>query len=115
MVKINNYEFGLITVNGKEFRQDVAVFWDGTVSEWQRAESHVIVPADIKFIFAKNPEAIVIGTGESGMAEVLAETKAEIISKGIKLTIEKTSAVVELFNDNADKGIRVVGLFHLTC
>ena len=112
---INRYEFGLIVIEGKSYNHDVAAFWDGNVSRWQRAESHVINAEDVQVAINKNPEIIVIGTGEEGIAKVTEEATKEIISKGINLVIEKTKAASEVFNVNAAQGKKAAGLFHLTC
>lgn len=112
---INRYEFGLIIIEGKSYNHDVAVFWDGNVSLWQRAESHIIDVDDIQVAINKNPEIIVIGTGEAGIAKVTDGATKEIISKGINLVIEKTKAATEVFNINVAQGKKAAGLFHLTC
>lgn len=112
---INKYEFGLIVVNGKEYRHDVAVFWNGLVENWERFESHNITSADVSFAMSKDPEMIIIGTGEEGMVEVSDEAKKAIIEKGLNLAIEKTEKAAAIFNDQAARGKKVAGLFHLTC
>jgi hypothetical protein len=112
---INHYEFGLITIGGKSYRTDVVVFWDGAVEKWRRKESHVIDSGDVRNAIDKNPESIVIGTGEGGCAKVTDEAKKEIIMKGINLVIEETAKAASVFNEKSAEGVRVAGLFHLTC
>ena len=123
---IEKYHFGSITISGKTYNHDVEVRWSGAargepspsgleVLSWWRGESHVIDVEDIKRAIDQNPETIVIGTGEAGIAEVLEKTKEEILSQGIELIIEKTGKAVETFNDAKNRGQKVIGLFHLTC
>ena len=112
---IEEYHFGSIIIDGKTYNQDVEVRWTGEVLPWWRGESHVIDVEDIKRAIDQNPETIVIGTGEAGIAEVLEKTKEEILSQGIELIIEKTGKAVETFNDAKNRGKKVIGLFHLTC
>lgn len=112
---IEEYRFGSITIEGKTYDYDVEVRWTGEVLKWWREESHVIDAGDIKRAVEENPEVIVIGTGESGMAEVLEKTKQDILSKGIGLIIEKTGQAVKSFNEEKKKERKVIGLFHLTC
>ena len=112
---INQYEFGLITVGGKSYKHDVVVFWDGVVQTWLREESHIIGIGDVQLALAKNPETIVIGTGEGGAATVSDEAKKEIVAKGIILAIEDTKKASAIFNENAARGKKIAGLFHLTC
>jgi len=112
---IEEYYFGLINVDGKKYTYDVEVRWNGEVLSWWRKEGHLIKPEDIKRAIEMSPELIIIGRGEAGVAEVSKETKEEILSKGIKLIIEKTTSAVKIFNDSKAKGEKVIGLFHLTC
>lgn len=112
---INKYEFGLIAVNGKEYRHDVVVFWNGLVENWERFESHNISSDDVTFALSKDPETVIIGTGEEGIVEVSDGAKKTIIDKGLNLAIEKTEEAARIFNDQAARGKKVVGLFHLTC
>ena len=124
---ITEYHFGSITIEGKTYNYDVEVRWtpkeslrDPTgqtceVLKWWRGESHVVDVEDIKRAVGENPEIIVIGTGESGMAKVTNQAKEEIISKGIGLIIEKTGQAIKSFNREEEKKRRVIGLFHLTC
>jgi hypothetical protein len=112
---ITDYQFGQITINNQDYYYDVMVDWQGKVEKWWREESHKVKPSDIEKALSLKPEVIVIGTGESGIAEVLPETQQEIINNGTGLIIEKTSKAISFFNENIKKGKKVVGLFHLTC
>jgi len=112
---ITDYQFGQITINGQDYYHDVIVNWQGRVEKWWREESHKIKPSDIEKALDFKPELIVIGTGESGIAEVLPETQQRIIDEGIGLIIKKTPRAIDLFNENLKKNKKVVGCFHLTC
>ena len=110
---IEEYKFGSITINGKTYEYDVEVRWTGEVLKWWRVESHTIAFEDVKRAIEQEPKLIIIGTGESSLAEVTAEAKTEIVSKGIGLIIDKTEEAVKVFNAQSQK--KVIGLFHLTC
>ena len=131
---IEEYHFGSITIDGKTYNHDVEVHWSPKESlrdpsgqavevlKWWRKESHVIDVEDVKRAIDQNPEVIIIGTGESGMAEVTEETKREMKLKGIELIIDTTEEAVKTFNvileeSKGEEGEqkRVIGLFHLTC
>lgn len=110
---IEKYRFGSITINGKTYESDVEVRWTGEVLSWQRAESHTIYLEDVKRAMEQNPDLIVVGTGESGLAKVTDKAREEILSRGIGLIVDKTEEAIKIFNLQKDK--KVVGLFHLTC
>jgi hypothetical protein len=112
---IENYQFGKIKINGEVFDYDVEVRWNKEVLKWRRGESHIIDIEDVKRAVEQNPEKIVIGTGESGIAKATEEAQGFIKEKGVDLVIETTGKAVEVFNEEAKKAKRIIGLFHLTC
>ncbi len=121
---IEEYHFGSIIVNGKTYNYDIEVSWTpknkstgqaSKILKWWRDESHTIDVKDIKRAIEQNPEVIIIGTGESGIAKVTEKAKEEIKSQGIKLMIDLTDEAVESFNILKKKKVKVIGLFHLTC
>jgi hypothetical protein len=119
---IEEYKFGSITIDGKTYNHDVEVRWTGEVLKWWRVESHIIDKEDVKRAIDQNPDTIIIGTGESGVARVTAEAQKEILSKGIELIVDKTGEAVKMFNvvnkesrEEERKQNKVIGLFHLTC
>jgi hypothetical protein len=119
---IEEYKFGSLTIGGKTYHDDVEVRWTGEVLDWPRPESHVIGVADVARAIKQNPETIVIGTGQSGMAQVTEEAQKEIKTKGIELVIDRTEQAAKTFNirkeeseEEEGKQEKVIGLFHLTC
>ncbi len=119
---IEEYKFGSIVIDGKTYEYDVEVRWTGEVLKWWRGESHVVDIEDVEKAIDQNPDLIIIGTGESGLAKVTERTKEEILSKGIGLIVDKTEEAVKTFNiqkreseEEEGRQKKVVGLFHLTC
>jgi len=119
---IEKYEFRSITIDGKTYEYEVEVRWTSEILKWWREESHVIDVEDVKRAVEQNPETIVIGTGESGIARVTEEAKKFIQGKGIKLVIDKTEEATKTFNVINEESVleegkqnKVIGLFHLTC
>jgi len=119
---IEEYKFGSIIIDGKAHNQDVEVRWTDEVLSWQRQESHVIDIGDVERAVGQNPDTIVLGTGESGMAGVTEKCQRFIKEKGIELIIDKTAEAVRTFNVICEKSLeeegkqrKVIGLFHLTC
>ena len=119
---IEEYHFGSVTIDGKTYDHDVEVRWDDEVLGWPRSQSHVIDIDDILDALSQNPETIIIGTGESGMAQVTDDAKEQIKARGIRLIVDKTEQAVKTFNVRKEESIeeegreeKVIGLFHLTC
>lgn len=119
---IEEYHFGSITIDGKIYNHDVEVRWTGEVLKWWRGESHLIDVEDIKRAVEENPDTIIIGTGESGVARVTEEAKNFIKGKGIELIIDLTKEATKTFNirkkeseEERGRQNKVIGLFHLTC
>ena len=119
---IEEYKFGSITIDGQTYHYDVEVRWTGEVLDWLRNESHIIDVEDIIGAIEQNPETIIIGTGESGVAQVTEESQREIKLRGIELIIDRTEAAAKTFNIRKEDSLeeegaqeKVIGLFHLTC
>ena len=112
---IDDYHFGSITIDGRIYNHDVEVRWSGEVLSWIRSESQIIDTESIKRAIVLNPGLIIIGTGDSGMAKVLKETKQEILSKGIGLVIAKTAEAKDRFNEAIKENRKVIALLHITC
>lgn len=119
---IEEYHFGSIVIDGQTYNYDVEVRWTGEILKWWRKESHIIDIEDIKRAIDQNPELIIIGTGETGVAKVTETAKEAIKSKGIELIIDLTDQTTKTFNiinedseEEEGEQKRVIGLFHLTC
>ncbi len=119
---IEEYEYGKIIIDGKEYNHDVEVRWTGEVLLWPRKESHVIEAKDFARTIDENPEVVVIGTGEDGNAEVLPEAVEVLGTRGIKVLIDKTNEAVKTFNVRLEDSLeeegrqeKIIGLFHITC
>jgi len=61
---IEEYNFGVINVDGKVYNYDVETRWTGEVLKWERKEGHIVNVEDVKRAVDQNPDTIVICTGE---------------------------------------------------
>lgn len=118
---IEEYKTGIITVNGKNYNNDIFVDWKGEISDWEHKEEHLIDVDDVRFTVEKNPETIVLGTGENGLLEISESAQNFIMEKGIKLVADRTEEAVKTFNILKENSLeeegqqeKVIGLFHLT-
>jgi len=114
-MRIEEYDFGRIVVNGKEYTRDLIIFPDKVKANWWRREGHLLLKKDIEDVVEgkDKPEVLIIGTGMYGAMEVPEETREYIRSKGVEIIVEKTKKACELFNELKNK--RVVAALHLTC
>lgn len=113
-MRIDDYSFGKIIIEGKTYTSDVIVYPDRVDSAWWRQEGHVLQKADLKDILAAKPDILIVGTGDSGLLSVPEGTLKFLESHNITVHVEKTAKAVELYNKRpADK--KVIGAFHLTC
>ena len=114
-MKITDYAFGNMTVDGKSFNSDLIIYPDGRIqSSWWRKSGHVLASSDIAELIDSGPEVIVAGTGaygimkpETGLSELLSQN-------GIQFKAMPTAEAVKLFNELAGAS-KVGGCFHLTC
>jgi len=115
MMRIDSYSFGVMTVDGTEYRADLIVFPDRVRSNWWRRQGHILAVEDLEDVLGFKPEVLVIGRGASGLMEIPASTKNVLQQEGIEVIAKKTGQAWALFNEQIEKGRKVVGAFHLTC
>ena len=106
---IEEYDFGHIKIDGKDYDSDVIV--DGGVKEWWRKTSHNVEVEDIEKYVPEGTE-VIIGNGFSSCMEVEKKTIEFLEAKGCTVKIMPTRKAVAAFNESKNKKI---GLFHLTC
>lgn len=111
---IESYSFGRMLVNNEIYTSDLIIFPDRILSSWWRKTGHSLCLEDVDEVFLEKPEAVVIGTGFSGLMKVEDEVKQRAHSKGIELIMDKTDKAVHRFNELYTRK-KTVGAFHLTC
>ncbi len=112
---IEDYSFGRIIIQGKEYRHDLKIIQDKVMPDWWRKEGHRLAMEDIRDILSATPTLLIIGTGHSNMMRVPSDVKQRVSRQKIKLIDLPTSKAVALFNTHFLKGDRVAAGFHLTC
>jgi len=114
-MKIQNYKFGTITVDGQSFTNDVILFNDKIIDNWWRKEGHRLAYEDFDIALKENnPEVVIIGTGKFGVMKVPDNVREKLESEGYEVKIEKTDKAVEMFNNQVDED-KVCAALHLTC
>ncbi len=115
MTLINSIEFGSITVDSKIYSHDVVVSWDGKIKEAKTFVRHVFGRDEFEELIKKNPEVIVVGTGDPGFLRVSGEIGMLCKQKNIELIEITSKRAIEKFNENIKKGKKVIAFIHVTC
>lgn len=110
---IDQYIFGKITVNRKEYG-DIKIIGQKIVP-WHFIENHTVTEQDVIEIFEDNPDYIVIGIGSNGMVHVDKEVIELAKKKNVKLIIESTKKACEEFNNLRKDVKKVDAIIHSTC
>ena len=114
-MKIEDYSFGSIKVDGARYSSDLIVFPDHISPDWWRKEGHSLAVEDLREVLNYKPETLVIGKGAVGCMKVPGHTRQALESDGIEVVEAHTGKAWPIFNEKIAQGKKVVGAFHLTC
>jgi len=117
--KINKTKFGSITVAGEKYDHDILIRLNGKVEKRKKrlskevfGTSHIISLAEAEYVYEEGAQRIIIGTGQSGMAELSDEAAIFFQQKKCNVDLLPTTEAVRCWNDAESPAI---GLFHITC
>ena len=118
-MKIDSTVFGAITIDGKTYEHDVVVRLSGEVVKRKKklskrlyGTSHVVSEDEVKFVFEKGCDQVVIGSGQMGNVQLSPEAEAYFERKGCEVLLKPTPEAIRMYNRSPAKRI---GLFHVTC
>jgi len=114
-MKITHYEFGRISIDGKDYNSDVIISTHGVQDKWWRREGHNLAVDDLDAVLQDKPEVIVIGSGYYGRMSVPDTTRDYLMDMGIRVEVATTSEAVAKFNELQNDCARIVAALHLTC
>jgi hypothetical protein len=117
--KIDDTWFGSITVEGTRYEYDIVVRLSGKVCRRKKAlskaaygTSHTISLDEIKDLYRKKAERVLIGTGQDDHVRLSDEAARFLTQHACKVDLWPTPEAIKQWNDAAGK---VLGLFHITC
>ncbi len=111
--KIQKVEFGKITIDGEEHKEnDIVLFWNGVE---QKDKSHYMTLEYFQDIILKDPDTVIFGTGFNDSVKVDSRILHEAHKEGIDIVIKKTPKALEMFKKLSQKGKKVVAVIHITC
>jgi len=113
MPRIDNAFFGNILVDGRKYETDLHVHWDGEVKE--RKRTHVFDKAELNELLLKDPEVIVVGTGNSGLLQIDPAVHSTASLHGIEIVAVRTPEAAQRFNALMRMRKRVIAVMHATC
>ena len=118
-MQIEGTSFGTITIDGKTYEHDVVIRLDGDIVKRKKklskklyGTSHVVSKDEVKFVFEKGSELLVLGSGQEGNVRLSPKAEAYLAKKGCNIVIQPTPRALRVFNEAQGKKI---GLFHVTC
>ena len=113
-MKIDEYAFGRIVIDGKTYTSDVIIYPDRIDASWWRKEGHLLHFEDLEKALAARPAILVVGTGAYGVMKVPRELVDRLAAAGFEVIVERTAKAVESFNRRQGAGT-VLAALHLTC
>jgi hypothetical protein len=118
-MKIDDTEFGSITIAGKTYEHDVVIRLSDKVVKRKKklskrlyGTSHTVSEDEARFVFEKGCKELIFGTGQYGNAALSPEAAAFLKKKGCKVIAKRTPKALKIYNLTRKPK---VGLFHVTC
>jgi len=116
---IQSIDWGRMTVDGLGTGKDFKL-WPGGGRAWDWRETgtrHVpgILPADVEELLEHGATEVVLSRGMWLALQTARETVDLLEEHGVTVHRAETKEAVRLYNERAEQGVRVGGLFHSTC
>ena len=117
--RIDSVAWGQMAVDGIGTGKDFKL-WPGGGRAWDWKETgtrHVpgIQPADVEELIDHGATTVVLSRGMWRALRTRPETLELLERQGIDYRVEETGEAVRVYNELAERGERVGGLFHSTC
>jgi hypothetical protein len=113
MPSIESYDFGRVTIDGREERRDVIVLPDRVVRDWWRQEGHGLVLDDLRDVLDELPEHLLVGTGAYGQLRPDPEALEALRGRGIDVEVLPTAEAVERYAQLDPR--KTAAALHVTC
>lgn len=116
---IGEHRWGEIEVEGHGSFRD-AKLWPGGARGWDWNETGTrhrpgIQPADVEELLDHAPEVVVLSRGRQRRLQTTTEVLELLDDHGVEVVQEETGEAIDRYNDMAERGRKVAGLFHTTC
>jgi len=120
MPHIDSTKFGEVVIDDKKYGQ-VLIIGDAIFERDEEKlrklfdTTHRIGDWEIDQLLKAKPEAVIIGTGQSGVLKVEKEFLERMEKAGIEVITAITPKAIKIYNEMAERGRRVNALIHTTC
>ena len=113
-VRIGEFRFGMMLVDGRRYTRDLILLPDGrVVDDWRRVDGHLLRVEDLAAL-GDDVKVLVVGTGAHGAMRVSEEVRRWARERDVELVEADTAGAVREYNERA--GVAgTAGAFHLTC
>jgi hypothetical protein len=112
--QIEEYSFGQITIDGREYDKDLIVLPDRVISNWWRERGHTLGINDLGAVLLEKPEVLVVGQGAFRRMNVPADVVRKLEETGIEVIAQPTQEAIETYNTIKNKR-KTAAALHLTC
>ncbi len=112
-MKIKNYQFGKIEIDGRTYKNDLAIFSDHIEKNWWRDKGHLLQVQDLEKVWREKPEKLIIGQGAYGLMKIDRQVENKCKKMGIKLIARRSDKACQEYN-SSNKENTVLAI-HLTC
>jgi hypothetical protein len=111
--------WGRLEIEGVGTMKDAKV-WPGGGRTWDWGETGTrhepgIQPADVDELLEHGAGVVVLSRGQDQQLLTAPETLDLLRERGVEVHVEETKAAVQRYNELAEQGLPVGGLFHSTC
>ena len=117
--RIDQTQFGSVTIDGAVFTHDVIIRLDGQVEKRKKqlskavyATSHTISLAEAEHLYQKGAERLLIGAGQEGRVALSEEAAAYFARNRCQVELLSTPEAIPVWNQAEDA---MISLLHVTC
>ncbi len=117
--RIDQTQFGSITIEGEVFEHDVIIRLNGKVKKRKKklskavyGTSHTISLDEAKHVYEEGADRLIIGAGQDGNVELSDEAAEYFRRKECQVKLQLTPEAIQTWNEAEGN---VIGLFHVTC
>jgi len=119
MATVEKMGFGWIVINGRKHRHDVVIFPDGTVKRRGGGilmfGNHLFTLREFEELCGHELDALVVGTGTDGVAEVSEDARNLIESRRVTLFECPSEEAIRKLDELVKDGKTVGAIVHVTC